>query len=310
MAMGDQPSDCQISSGQPVALSSMDEDITGLSGWKRTLRCCNPSKGPPVSSDQPETSEIGHHDNFSQTRQEIDMTPSEAGSTGYSPICSISDSDNEEAFEDSLWPRTNRTSPGLSHKPSSHGAHTGRKSPWIRVFGLPQKPACNEISMTASGEQKAPDDLLTVFKSQQYTMIRIAELAVEEHLPFGRQLRRQLKPTAISTLSTSVKSTSSPILIIDWNNLKVGTDLSVLPALPPSVETLEILNLPVIFTNKIRIGWESNCHHWFYPFCQGISNGTLKKLVLRSCGYRKDDLTALKKRLQALKVEVHGGCGI
>lgn len=86
----------------------------------------------------------------------------------------------------------------------------------------------------------------------------------------------------------------------------MGTDLNVLPALPPSVETLQILNLPVFFTNKIFKGWEGNSQHWFCPFCQGLSNGTLKKFVLTSCGYRKGDLPALKRQLRALEVEVHG----
>jgi hypothetical protein len=134
--------------------------------------------------------------------------------------------------------------------------------------------------------------MLTVFKYPPETVIYINETAVENLRAFCEML----KPNAISPLSTLVKSTLSPILVIDWDYLRGGTDLDVLPALPPSVKSLEILFLPVIFRSKIACD----------SFCHKLSNNTLKKLTLTSCGFRASELAALEQLPDLTVIVRHG----
>ncbi|OKP08915.1 hypothetical protein PENSUB_5496 [Penicillium subrubescens] len=109
-----------------------------------------------------------------------------------------------------------------------------------------QGSTCNDVSMTTPENQREdPNHMLTVFEYRRKTAICIEETAVEKR-------DKMLKPNAISSLSTLVESTGSRTLAIDWNNLDVGTDLNVLPALPRSVETLEILSMPEMFTSNIE----------------------------------------------------------
>lgn len=160
---------------------------------------------------------------------------------------------------------------------------------------VPQGSTYNDVSMTASEDQQEdPNHMLTVFEYSGKMVICINETAVE---PLGGML----KPSAVCSLSTLVKSTLSRTLVIDWNNLDVGTDLNILPALPPSVKTLKILSKPEIFPSNI----ESRKGNSLNSFCHKLSNGNLRKISLRCCGFRAGELAALKEQLGALEFRIH-----